>query len=90
MEQLWFCFSGGAKNEVLICNITNNTWRTGEPLEQTRIGATMHVVNGQLTVFGGNNGNGTVEVFNGQYWNVIASLQNSYFGHASFVFPSFT
>ena len=53
-------------------------------------GATMHVVNGQLTVFGGNDGKGTVEVFNGESWNVVATLQNSYYGHASFVFPSFT
>ena len=50
----------------------------------------MHVVNGQLTVFGGNDGKGTVEVFNGESWNVVATLQNSYYGHASFVFPSFT
>ena len=83
-------FSGDATDEVLIYNITSKTWRTGEPLKQKRAEATMHVVNGQLTVFGGNDGKGTVEVFNGESWNVVATLQNSYYGHASFVFPSFT
>ena len=41
---------------------------------------TVEVFNGTVEVF-----NGTVEVFNGQYWNVIATLQNDYFGlHLSF------
>ena len=88
-------FSGGTTDEVFIYNITSKAWRTGEPLKLRRWAATMHVVNGQLTVFGGyngyNNGNGTVEVFNGTSWNVNATLKNSYYqGHASFVFPIFS
>ena len=84
-------FSGDATDEVLIYNITSKTWRTGEPFKQKRAEATMHVVNGQLTVFGGNNKNRTVEVFDGTSWNVTATLQNYYgYEHASVVFPSFT
>ena len=75
-------FNGEYLDVVEVLTLDTNTWRSGPKLTRGRGLLTMEVLDNSLVVFGGHEGEDSLEILEGQVWRE-EPLQYGHAAHAS-------